>query len=224
MTRARTRSRRRTSRHRGHEDAPEDLGAAVELLYRLAAPQRCLQIRYALRDRDFDGLHVLPEQQDRVDAVLGAARDGWMKHRDPRDARPIPAPHRGSNLGADQFRRQHALDECGAGLECLEGRMVVTEACAMCLNEEVHESRKRDTELIRAGIKLDDGEAKCLAFATVSRPPLKSLGRSGPSSGNWKPCAAASNAFDGYVTSPWAMRKRRDGWKPYLSRNSSSPI
>src|SRR5919206_4091699 len=87
-----------------------------------------------------------------------------MKDRDPWDAGPVAAPHRGSYFGPDQFGRQIALDARCAGLQRLYGGVLMREACAARLLEKAHKSRQRDTELVRVAIHLDDREAECLGL------------------------------------------------------------
>src|SRR6266568_3650206 len=126
----------------------QEVGSTVKLRHRLTAPKRFLEIGYALNDRDLDGLHVLPEEQDWVHTMLGAVRDGGMEDRDPGNAGPVPPSHRGAYFGPDHLCREDALDDRRAALERLDGRVVVAEADAACLHEQSHEPRKRNPKLV----------------------------------------------------------------------------
>jgi hypothetical protein len=86
-----------------------------------------------------------------------------------------------------------------------------------------HEARKAEAKIVACSIGLDNGEAERPSFSVVSRPPLKSEDRRGPSCGNWIPCAAATIACEGYFLPSCSIRYRRDASNPYLRRNPGSP-
>jgi hypothetical protein len=156
--------------------------------------------------------------------VLSSGCYVGMENGDPRDRRPVPLPDRWPYDCVRERLWKECLDTGRRASEGFDRRMVVAEPSRRVPRETAPMKRARlRPRSSRAASVSTTVKPSARAFSVVSRPPLKSEDRRGPSCGNWIPCAAATIACEGYFLPSCSIRYRRDASNPYLRRNPGSP-